>query len=53
MVVFALLTIGAVLVAVGAGLRILKKEYLPLLQAMDPKEPQMEDPIFSRKEDAI
>ncbi len=28
---------GAVLVAVAAGLRILKKEYLPLLQELFPR----------------
>ncbi len=35
MVVFALLTAGAVLAAAGAGLYILKKEYLPLLRALE------------------
>lgn len=34
MIVFALLAIGAVLVAVGAGIRILDKEYLPLLREL-------------------
>lgn len=39
MVAFALLTIGAVLVAVGAGFRILKKEYSPLLRELDRSQP--------------
>lgn len=39
MVVFALLTVGAVLAAAGAGLHILKKEYLPLLRALAQSRP--------------
>ena len=39
MVVFALLTAGAVLAAAGAGLYILKKEYLPLLRALAQSRP--------------
>lgn len=35
MILFVLLSVGAVLVAAGTSLRILKKEYLSLLQAMD------------------
>lgn len=39
MVVFALLTIGAVLTAAGAGIYILKKEYLPLLRELSRSQP--------------
>ncbi len=38
MVIFALLTMGAVLVAVATGLHILKKEYLPLLRELFPRQ---------------
>lgn len=39
MVVFALLTIGAVLAAAGTGVYILKKEYLPLLRELSRSQP--------------
>lgn len=34
MIIFALLTIGAVLVSAGAGLWLLRREYLPLLREL-------------------
>lgn len=54
MIAFALLTIGAVLAAVGAGIHILKREYLPLLQELlrsHPWEDAAGQPLWREEEE--